>query len=127
MRKVTLKLKRPYYFRTSDRCVFFYWLSWTELDPTSFGTRTFHSSAILRLIFAQYSLGLVIASFLSLSNSLSNLQSKRKNFAGQLAAMIFAAQRIVKELPNYAENIGLLLVVSEELDHGGMLVRFSSM
>ncbi|CAG9529866.1 unnamed protein product [Cercopithifilaria johnstoni] len=40
---------------------------------------------------------------------------------GQLAAMIFAAQKIAKEDPDLAENIGLLLVVSEELDHIGMV------
>ncbi|VDK66187.1 unnamed protein product, partial [Onchocerca ochengi] len=39
----------------------------------------------------------------------------------QLAAMIFAAQKIAKEDPDLAENIGLLLVVSEELDHIGMV------
>lgn len=36
--------------------------------------------------------------------------------------MIFAAQKIAKEDPALAENIGLLLVVSEELDHIGMVV-----
>lgn len=36
--------------------------------------------------------------------------------------MVFAAQKIAKEDPNLAENIGLLLVVSEELDHIGMVV-----
>lgn len=36
--------------------------------------------------------------------------------------MIFAAQKIAKEDPDLAENIGLLLVVSEELDHIGMVV-----
>ncbi|VDN33051.1 unnamed protein product [Gongylonema pulchrum] len=40
---------------------------------------------------------------------------------GQLAAMIFAAQQIAKEDPVLAENIGLLFVVSEELDHIGMV------
>ncbi|VDN59006.1 unnamed protein product [Dracunculus medinensis] len=40
---------------------------------------------------------------------------------GQLAAMIFAAQRIAKEDAKLAENIGLLLVVSEEVDHIGMV------
>lgn len=36
--------------------------------------------------------------------------------------MIFAAQKIAREDPDLAENIGLLLVVSEELDHIGMVV-----
>lgn len=36
--------------------------------------------------------------------------------------MVFAAQKIAKEDPDLAENIGLLLVVSEELDHIGMVV-----
>ncbi|VDN26753.1 unnamed protein product [Gongylonema pulchrum] len=40
---------------------------------------------------------------------------------GQLAAMTFAAQQIAKEDPVLAENIGLLFVVSEELDHIGMV------
>ncbi|VDN01639.1 unnamed protein product [Thelazia callipaeda] len=40
---------------------------------------------------------------------------------GQLAVMVFAAQKIAEEDPKLAENIGLLLVVSEELDHIGMV------
>lgn len=37
--------------------------------------------------------------------------------------MIFAAQRIAKEDPALAEDLGLLLVVSEEVDHIGMQVH----
>ncbi|VDD90578.1 unnamed protein product [Enterobius vermicularis] len=40
---------------------------------------------------------------------------------GQLAAMIFAAQRIAKESPEKSQKLGLLLVVGEEVDHVGMI------
>ncbi|CAJ0962723.1 unnamed protein product, partial [Mesorhabditis belari] len=40
---------------------------------------------------------------------------------GQLAAMIYAANRVVEERPEIAEQIGLLFVVGEELDHIGMI------
>lgn len=40
---------------------------------------------------------------------------------GQIAAMVFAAQEIAEKDPKLAEQLGLLLVVSEELDHIGML------
>ncbi|CAJ0575325.1 unnamed protein product, partial [Mesorhabditis spiculigera] len=39
---------------------------------------------------------------------------------GQMAAMIFAANRIAEKNPKLAEQIGLLFVVGEELDHIGM-------
>lgn len=40
---------------------------------------------------------------------------------GQIAAMVFAARRIADENPELAKSIGLLLVVSEEVDHVGMV------
>uniref|UniRef100_A0A0N5AVC7 M20_dimer domain-containing protein n=1 Tax=Syphacia muris TaxID=451379 RepID=A0A0N5AVC7_9BILA len=39
----------------------------------------------------------------------------------QLAAMIFAARRIAKEEPNLADDLGLLFLVGEEVDHIGMI------
>lgn len=40
---------------------------------------------------------------------------------GQIAAMTFALKRLQRDHPEHAENVGLLLVVSEETDHVGML------
>lgn len=39
--------------------------------------------------------------------------------------MVFAARRIADENPELAKSVGLLLVVSEEVDHVGMVVSYS--
>lgn len=43
---------------------------------------------------------------------------------GQIAAMVFAAEQLIKERPQIADDIGLLFVVGEETDHVGMKVRY---
>ncbi|TMS33563.1 hypothetical protein L596_001288 [Steinernema carpocapsae] len=52
----------------------------------------------------------------------TNVYGRGSNDAkGQLACMIKAAERIVKESPEMATEIGLLFVVGEETDHIGMI------
>ncbi|KAH7691347.1 peptidase dimerization domain-containing protein [Aphelenchoides avenae] len=50
-----------------------------------------------------------------------NVYGRGSNDAkGQIASMIFALQRLIKEHPEYENDVGLLLVVGEETDHIGM-------
>ncbi|VDM43782.1 unnamed protein product [Toxocara canis] len=60
--------------------------------------------------------------FIGPSNDGRVIKGRGSNDAkGQIAAMVFAARRIAEENPELAKDIGLLLVVSEEVDHVGMV------
>lgn len=52
----------------------------------------------------------------------SNIYGRGSNDAkGQMACMVSAAQSLVESHPNVAEQLGLLFVVGEEVDHVGMM------
>ncbi|KAK6033133.1 hypothetical protein OSTOST_00666 [Ostertagia ostertagi] len=54
----------------------------------------------------------------------SHIYGRGSNDAkGQLACMVSAAQALVRSHPDVADQLALLFVVGEEVDHVGMMVR----